>query len=76
MYQPSAAETSSSEQKRDLPPRAHVILPMMACEGAVRQKKSSGIALLNRYAILEAWYEESMGKREGTAPFKVTLPKY
>ena len=49
---------------------------MMTCEGAVRQKKSSGIALLNRYAILEVWYEEDMGEIEETVPFKVSLIKY
>ena len=51
------------------------ILPMVACEGAARQKQSTGIALLNRYAIKEAFYEASMGQKEETVSFKVALRK-
>ena len=69
----SQLKTSDVNKKRDLPPRTHVALPMMTCDGAARQQESSGIALLNRYAILEVWYEEVMGKKEETAPFKAHL---
>ena len=53
----------------------HVALPMMACEGDVRQKQSTGIALLNRYAILSAFYEASMGRKEETVSFKASIRK-
>ena len=55
---------------------AHLALPMMACEGADRQQKSTGIARLNRYAIKEGFYAASMGRKEETVPCKATLRKY
>ena len=50
------------------------ILPMVACEGAARQKQSTGIALLNRYAIKDCLYETPMWAKAETVSFKLPLP--